>query len=133
MNKTTKQILIEARDALAADNFKALTECDLVDFVPNADGSVTPCYCALGHIAIASGYIAQRDKLWRNGERGYAIDSMYEVLEEMPAVKALAESINRYSDSDYNYTVYKFNDDNCRDHPERIVKAFDRAIESFGY
>lgn len=123
-DKTTKQILIDARNSIAANNYANLSTGGLVSY--KEEGSQELCFCALGHIALAAGMTVNTTGLaWPFFE---AHVSAYEVLNRLEAVQVLADEINPSHSEEPTGIVFELNDRNAKSYPEAITQAFDRAI-----
>lgn len=127
--KTTKEILIEARNNAAANNCDNLISIQLIH--PKREN----CFCALGHIANAMGYPV------RETSHGYKfvnmdnspIDSMYDILEYSEAVKRLADALENppWEHVPRVYRVYNFNDNAVHQMKKhKVIELFDKAIAS---
>ncbi len=127
ITKTTKQILMEARESASMNGMNKLTTGQLVR--QRGDGAF--CYCALGHIALAAGYNVVKNR--KTGHHGFAyVDDNYRQLNRLEAVKMLARAI----DPDHGAqapisVVLNYNDSNVGNgRGELVIQAFDKAIAS---
>ena len=127
--KTVKEILTEARDTIVASPH-LLISGDLVEH--NDENQL--CFCSLGYIAMATGECAI--DFTKYGEPFLKLDgspglvNIYDWLNDLPAVKALAEVVGVNVDESYTEAVYDYNDDHAGTRPEKIIEAFNDAIKA---